>query len=172
MIAVRRRSVDASMISRSMIWCLAESGRLYSSWISSISFHTRGLKCPSHVCSLSSEMQPVPVRWMRKLGVAFFLSPDKMAAAQPGWSISPVSVRFWVLVKMISSFVEDKVYLRITISAANEAFSITSNASKSPTTISTVEYLSLNSEDGVRSSAVISSSAYFWTIASSTLPPM
>jgi hypothetical protein len=46
---------------------------------------------PSQVCSRSSDMQPVPVRWMRKLRVLFLERPERMACAQPGWSMSPVS---------------------------------------------------------------------------------
>ena len=38
-----------------------------------------------------NQKQPVPVRWMRKLGVVFFWRPERIAAAQPGWSLSPVS---------------------------------------------------------------------------------
>src|SRR4051794_2847226 len=58
-----------------------------------------GLNFPCHVCSRSSEMQPVPVKWIKKLLSVFFARPERMALAQPGWSMSPVSNKAWLITR-------------------------------------------------------------------------
>lgn len=116
-------------------------------------------------------MQPVPERWMRKLGVIFLNTPARMEFAQPVWSMSPVSV-----VSTESAMLQDgpgaRRNSRMTISASSDSFSIMSEALKSPTAIFISGYLCLNSMGGERRRAVICREGYFLTIPSRTLPPM